>query len=170
MTQPQDVTLCSTIDGTRKTIFFLFLPHQNENIVIEFVTERMGGRRKKNRLSSSSRLDKMRIPFLFGFQVTAKLLPVPIVHVAHELNRNVTQDDHDHRAFYPQTRFSHPYFFFFVIESVISSSVYCFDSSWHPVIFECGRERKVLCFDLRSFLFSFLKFTYGWYFYEKRFS
>lgn len=47
MTQPQDVTLCSTIDGTRKTIFFLFLPHQNENIVIEFVTERMGGRRKK---------------------------------------------------------------------------------------------------------------------------
>jgi hypothetical protein len=25
----------------------LFLPHQNENIVIEFVTERMGGRRRK---------------------------------------------------------------------------------------------------------------------------
>ena len=103
MTQPQHVTLCST--HSRRNTFFTILKWKYCYWVCY--------RKKKNRLSSSSRLEKMRNPFLFGFQITAKLLPVPIVHVSHEFNGNVTQDDHDHRAFYPQTRFCHPFFFDF---------------------------------------------------------
>lgn len=49
----------------------------------------------------------MRILFLFSLQITGKLLPVPIVQVAHQLNSVVTQNDHDYRAFQPQSRARH---------------------------------------------------------------
>lgn len=47
MTQPQDVTLCSTIDGTHKTIFFCFYHIKMKILLLSLLQKEWGEEEKK---------------------------------------------------------------------------------------------------------------------------